>query len=72
MLKNIECIGPKGSEFAFLGIERDLEPKFNLYGKETYLEELSAGFQSVLSMILSIFEWIEGTNDGKTSGWKKL
>ncbi|QWI14550.1 ATP-binding protein (plasmid) [Bacillus mycoides] len=65
LLKNIECIGPVGSEFSFQEVGRDLEPKFNLYGKETYLEELSAGFQSVLSMILSIFEWIEGTNEGE-------
>lgn len=65
LLKNIEYIGPTESGFSFQEIGRDLEPRFNIYGKETYLEELSAGFQSVLSMILSIFEWIEGTNEGE-------
>lgn len=63
LIENIKIIGPRDSEFSFIGIERDLEPKFSLYGQETYLEELSAGFQSVLSMVLSIFEWIEATNE---------
>lgn len=63
LMETIDIIGPKDSGFTFVGIERDLEPKFLLYGQETYLEELSAGFQSVLSMILSIFEWIEATNE---------
>lgn len=67
LIENIATIGPSNSEFSFIGIGRDLEPKFSLFGKETYLEELSAGFQSVLSMILSIFEWIELINDEENS-----
>ena len=33
--------------------------------KICYLEELSAGFQSILSLVFSIIEWIEATNEGE-------
>ena len=36
---------------------------FTLQNIDCYLEEVSAGFQSVLSLVFAIVEWIEGTND---------
>jgi predicted ATP-binding protein involved in virulence len=36
---------------------------FTLHGIDCYLEETSAGFQAVLSLVFAIVEWIEGTND---------
>lgn len=63
LTQNMNHIGPKDSNLEFLEIKRDLEPKFKVFGNECYLEELSAGFQAVLSLILSIFEWIEKTNE---------
>lgn len=62
LIENLKILAPINSEFKFISIERDLEPKFELNNKECYLEELSAGFQSVLEIVLSIFEWIEKTN----------
>lgn len=51
--------------FKFLRIERDLEPIFEFNGKECYLEELSGGFKSVISIIFSIIDWCEGTNENE-------
>ncbi|WP_024530883.1 AAA family ATPase [Serratia fonticola] len=51
-------------EFQFNKIERDLEPSFLLKGSEIYLEELSSGFKSIISIMFSIVEWIEKTNEG--------
>lgn len=64
LFSNIEQIGPKGSEFKFIEIRRDLEPIFEIKGQKCYLEELSAGYQAILSIIFSIFDWIEGTKEG--------
>jgi predicted ATP-binding protein involved in virulence len=55
----------RDQKFKFIKIERDLEPVFELNGAECYLEELSGGFKSVLSIIFSIIDWCEGTNEGK-------
>lgn len=56
---------PSGSDFRFLRIERDLEPIFTINGAECYLEELSGGYKSVLSIIMSIIDWCEETNEGE-------
>lgn len=63
LIENLKNIGPKDSNFKFLEIKSDLEPSFEVFGKACYLEELSSGFQAVLSLILAIFEWIETTNE---------
>ncbi|HHA1349036.1 TPA: AAA family ATPase [Enterobacter ludwigii] len=52
-----------GGSFFFEKIERDLEPSFIVNGNRVYLEELSSGFKSVVSILFSIVEWIEGTNE---------
>lgn len=62
MLEHLPSIGPFNSEFTYVKTEKELEPIFSIYGEECYLEELSAGFQAVLSIIANIFEWVEGTN----------
>lgn len=64
IIDRLNQVGPTGANLQFRSIKQDLEPLFNLRGKECYLEELSAGYQSVLSMIFSIVEWIEGVNEG--------
>jgi predicted ATP-binding protein involved in virulence len=53
----------KEQDFKFLRIERDLEPIFQINYKECYLEELSGGFKSILSIIFSIIDWCEGVNE---------
>ncbi len=63
MIKGIEKLAPFNSNFKYLRTERDLEPIFSIYGKECYLEELSAGFQAILIIIANIIEWIEGSNE---------
>lgn len=63
MVKNLEFIGPRNSGFGFKEIKQDLEPIFKIFEQECYLEELSAGFQAILSLILSIFEWVETINE---------
>jgi len=63
LVENLELIGPKNSRFKFKEIKQDLEPIFECNEQECYLEELSSGFQAVLSLIFSIFEWIETTNE---------
>lgn len=55
----------RDQKFRFIKIERDLEPIFELNGVECYLEELSGGFKSILSIIFSIIDWCEGTNEGE-------
>lgn len=62
LLENLPRIAPTGSDFQYLRTERDLEPIFRLYGQECYLEELSAGFQAIFSVIANIIEWIEKIN----------
>lgn len=61
----LSTIAPKGSQFAFERIGRDLEPVFSLNHRECYLEELSSGYKSVLSMLFSIIDWVEGVNEGE-------
>lgn len=61
----LSTLAPKGSQFAFERIGRDLEPIFSLNHRECYLEELSSGYKSVLSMLFSIIDWIEGVNEGE-------
>lgn len=60
---NLNIISPYGNNFSFKEIKKDLEPIFILNGEECYLEELSAGFQAVLSLIFAIVEWIESINE---------
>jgi AAA15 family ATPase/GTPase len=62
MVENLPFIGPFNSNFSYIKTGQELEPIFSIYGEECYLEELSAGFQAVLSIIANIFEWVEGTN----------
>lgn len=59
LLSSLAAIGPFDSNFRYVDTERDLEPVFSIYGKDCYLEELSSGFQAVLYIIITIFEWIE-------------
>ncbi|MCS6160630.1 AAA family ATPase [Shewanella baltica] len=63
MINNLPFIGPFNSNFSYIKTEQELEPIFSIYGEECYLEELSSGFQAVLSIIANIFEWVEGTNE---------
>jgi predicted ATP-binding protein involved in virulence len=65
LLKNLSNLGPIGSNFNFIEIKRDLEPIFTVYGKNCFLEELSAGYQAILSIIFCIFDWIEGVNENQ-------
>lgn len=65
LIDNLSHIGPTESGFKFKEIKRDMEPVFLLYDKECFLEELSAGYQSVLSLVLAIVEWIETTNEAE-------
>jgi predicted ATPase len=62
--KHLPKIAPFNSNFSYVKTGRDFEPVFSIYGKECYLEELSAGYQAVLSLIIDIFAWIEGTMEG--------
>jgi len=63
IIDNLNVVSPFSEKFSFKEIKKDLEPVFILNEKECYLEELSAGFQAVLSLIFSIVEWIESVND---------
>ncbi|MED9688699.1 AAA family ATPase [Escherichia marmotae] len=63
IISNLDFIFGSDGRFSFGNIERDLEPSFNLDGSLVYLEDLSSGFKSILSIVLSIVEWIEKTND---------
>ena len=63
IINNLENLGPSNCKLVFKNIKRDLEPMFTLQDIDCYLEETSAGFQSVLSLVFAIVEWIEGTND---------
>ena len=63
IIENLENLGPANCKLEFKNIKRDLEPMFTLQGIDCYLEETSAGFQAILSLVFAIVEWIEGTND---------
>ncbi|PKG37127.1 AAA family ATPase [Psychromonas sp. Urea-02u-13] len=56
-------LAPFDSDFKYVDTGRDMEPVFELHGKKCYLEQLSSGFQSVLTIVTSIIEWIEKCND---------
>ncbi|GHV73592.1 hypothetical protein AGMMS49940_08940 [Spirochaetia bacterium] len=62
--KYLPRIAPFNSNFSYVKTGRDFEPIFSIYGKECYLEEISAGYQAVLSLIIDIFAWVEGTKEG--------
>jgi predicted ATP-dependent endonuclease of OLD family len=64
LILHLEQLAPKNSNFKFVKIERDLEPVFSVNDSECYLEELSSGYQAILSIIFCVFDWIEGTNEG--------
>jgi hypothetical protein len=64
-LKQLTKIAPFDSDFKFVEVREDCEPKFSLNNKECYLEELSAGYQAVLSIIVSIIAWLENTRKGE-------
>lgn len=61
MISCLPDLAPFNSNFTYVRTGKDFEPVFSIYGEECYMEELSAGFQAVLSIIANIFEWIEGT-----------
>ncbi|MCE9884392.1 AAA family ATPase [Obesumbacterium proteus] len=63
IISHLDFIFGSDGRFSFWNIERDLEPSFILDGEQVYLEDLSSGFKSILSIVLSIVEWIEKTND---------
>jgi energy-coupling factor transporter ATP-binding protein EcfA2 len=63
-ISSLPKIAPFNSNFSYVATGRDFEPVFSLYGKKCYLEELSAGYQAVLSLIVGIFAWIEMTMEG--------
>jgi hypothetical protein len=63
----LAIIAPEHAQLHFVRIEQDLEPVFSAYGRECYLEELSAGFQSVLSIVVTIVDWIERGQAGSRS-----
>ena len=67
LMSQLNIIAPRNSSFKFERIERDLEPIFSLNGKECYLEELSSGYKSILSIVFLIVDWIEGVNEGNAS-----
>lgn len=62
LVEYLPSLAPNGSDFEFVEIRDDLEPMFSLYGQECYLEELSAGFQAIFSIVANIIEWVENTN----------
>lgn len=63
IIENLKNLAPENCNLEFKNIKRDLEPMFTLQGIDCYLEETSAGFQAILSLVFAIVEWIEGTND---------
>ncbi len=62
LIKYLPKLAPNGSDFEFVEIRDDLEPMFSLYGQKCYLEELSAGFQAIFTIVANIIEWVENTN----------
>jgi predicted ATPase len=69
---NLPRLAPFGSDFSYVRTGRDFEPVFSLYGKQCYLEELSAGYQAVLTIIIGIMAWLEesmeeGNRDAQTA-----
>lgn len=71
IMSKLNIIAPKGTTFKYLRTERDLEPIFEVNGSECYLEELSSGFKSILSIVFNITDWIEGINERENSDVKE-
>jgi AAA15 family ATPase/GTPase len=67
MLDYIPKLSPDKTVIKFVRIQRELEPIFEINGRECFLDELSSGFKSILSIIFSIVDWIEGVNEGDSS-----
>lgn len=65
ILNKIPSLAPPNHKLSFARVEEDLNPIFILDDNECYLEELSSGFKSVLSIVFSIVNWIEGVNEGE-------
>ncbi len=65
IIHNLSQLAPNENEFHLKEIGRDLEPVFELDGNLCYLEELSSGFKSILSIVFSIIQWIELVNKGE-------
>lgn len=63
ILSKLSILSPNNCTLTFKEIREDLEPIFTLQGIDCYLEEISAGFQAILSLVFAIVEWIESTND---------
>lgn len=64
IIENLNKLAPANVDLSFKEIKRDLEPMFTFNGtSDCYLEEISAGFQAILSLVFAIVEWIEGTNE---------
>lgn len=63
IISNLNALSPENCGLEFKEIRQELEPIFTLNGEDCYLEEISAGFQAVLSLVFAIVEWIEGTNE---------
>ena len=63
IIGNLTNLAPSNCRLEFKHIKRDLEPMFTAQGLDCYLEEISAGFQAMLSLVFAIVEWIEGTNE---------
>lgn len=59
LIDNLSKLAPLDSNFKYIETGRDLEPVFSIYDQECYLEELSAGFQAIFSIVANIIEWIE-------------
>lgn len=64
IISKLNRISPTDCLFEFYTIQEDFEPRFLVNGKECFLEELSSGYKSILSIIFSITDWIEGVNEG--------
>ena len=67
IFNNLNLIGPSNCSLSFKHIKRDHEPMLTVQGIDCYLEEVSSGFQSILSLIFAIVEWIEGSNDDENN-----
>lgn len=65
IIEYIPLLSPPNHHLEFKRIEQELEPIFSYDGKECFLEELSSGFKSILSIFFCIINWIEGVNDGE-------
>lgn len=49
-MENLPLLTPKGTKLEYIEISRYFEPIFSLNDVKCYLEELSGGYQAVLSL----------------------